>query len=260
MGEQPGAGPAAVDGQARHRRLRHRLAAAAGEGRADVADHLESAGDVVQRLGDILAHLAHRPAAGRTDARRRVHHVGARQMLRQPTATAPALHLRRHSRRFVWAFARRLVFFQFFQRQLELADHLPELLRGSAEGLRNRAICSFSVSISSALATRPARAAASSAAWAAISARSASGSSGRRAPSIGIACHSIPRGHNILNHQPAYVGRSVRRGALQSIPSSNIDSCAGLSVTAPSRACGQMNLPRSSRLANRQRPRPNTAP
>src|SRR5512144_1564196 len=56
-------------------------------------------------------------------------------MLRQPTATAPALHLRRHSRRFVWAFARRLVFFQFFQRQLELADHLPELLRGSAEGL-----------------------------------------------------------------------------------------------------------------------------
>ena len=135
MGEQPGAGPAAVDGQARHRRLRHRLAAAAGEGRADVADHLESAGDVVQRLGDVLAHLAHRPAAGRTDARRRVHHVGARQMLRQPTATAPALHLRRHSRRFVWAFARRLVFFQFFQRQLELADHVPELLRGSAEGL-----------------------------------------------------------------------------------------------------------------------------
>jgi hypothetical protein len=38
-------------------------------------------------------------------------------------------------RRFVWAFARRLVFFQFFQRQLELADHAAELLRGPAEAL-----------------------------------------------------------------------------------------------------------------------------
>ena len=58
-------------------------------------------------------------------------------MLRQRPATAPALHLRRRSsgRRFVWAFARRLVFFQFFQRQLELADHAAELLRGPAEAL-----------------------------------------------------------------------------------------------------------------------------
>ena len=138
MTEPPGAGPAAVDGQARHRRLRHRLAAPAGKRRADVADHLEPAGDVVQRLGDVLAHLAHRPAAGRTDARRRVHDIGARQMLRQRTATAPALRLRHHGRRrgslLVWAFARRLCF-QLFQRQLQLADHLPELLRRPAEGL-----------------------------------------------------------------------------------------------------------------------------
>jgi hypothetical protein len=57
-------------------------------------------------------------------------------MLRQPTATAPARLRRRSSgRRFVGAFARRPVFFQFFQRQLELADHAAELLRGSAEGL-----------------------------------------------------------------------------------------------------------------------------
>ena len=37
----------------------------------------------------------------------------------------------------IWGVARsrRLVCFQLFQRQLQLADHLPELLRGPAEGL-----------------------------------------------------------------------------------------------------------------------------
>ena len=141
MTEQPGAGPAAVDRQARHRRLRHRLAAPAGERRADVSDHLEPAGDVVQRLGDVLAHLAHRPAAGRTDARRRVHDVAARQMLRQRPTAAPARRLRsrssgrRRGRLPVWAFARRVVFLQLFQRQLQLADHAAEFLRRPAEGL-----------------------------------------------------------------------------------------------------------------------------
>ncbi len=119
----------------RHQHLRHRLAAADEKAEQHRRPPRNRPGSGPHFFGHVLAHLTHRPAAGRrrrTTARapRR-----ARQMLRNRTATAPALQLRRHSRRFVWAFARRLVFFQFFQRQLKLADHVPELLRGSAEGL-----------------------------------------------------------------------------------------------------------------------------
>jgi hypothetical protein len=45
----------------------------------------------------------------------------------------------------------------------------------------------------------------------------------------------------------------VRIGRLQSIPSSNIESCACVSETVPLVACGQMNRPRSSRFANRHK-------
>jgi hypothetical protein len=40
----------------------------------------------------------------------------------------------------------------------------------------------------------------------------------------------------------------------QSIPSSNIESCACVSDTVPLDACGQMNLPRSNRFAKRPKP------
>src|ERR1035438_10515895 len=40
------------------------------------------------------------------------------------------------------------------------------------------------------------------------------------------------------------------------MPSSNIESCARVRQTVPSVACGQINRPRSRRLANRHRPSP----
>ena len=47
---------------------------------------------------------------------------------------------------------------------------------------------------------------------------------------------------------PASSGRQVRAGIRQSMPSSNIDSCAGVRNTAPSLALGQTKRPFSSRL------------
>jgi hypothetical protein len=57
-------------------------------------------------------------------------------------------------------------------------------------------------------------------------------------------------------HSPAISGRHVRTGIRQSMPSVSIDSCDGVSDTMPSRACGQMKWPRSSRLAYSTRPWP----
>jgi hypothetical protein len=55
---------------------------------------------------------------------------------------------------------------------------------------------------------------------------------------------------------PASAGRAVHTGIRQSIPSSSIDSCAGVSDTEPSRAAGQTKRPRSSRLAYGHSPWP----
>ncbi|GAV37075.1 hypothetical protein ROTAS13_04768 [Roseomonas sp. TAS13] len=49
--------------------------------------------------------------------------------------------------------------------------------------------------------------------------------------------------------QIAACGRAVHAGMRQSIPSSNIDSIAGVIATTPSFACGQTKRPFSSRLA-----------
>ena len=59
MRQKPCTGLATFDGQRRHRRLHHALTAPARERRADVLDHFEVAGNVIQYLGDILTHLAH---------------------------------------------------------------------------------------------------------------------------------------------------------------------------------------------------------
>ncbi len=56
------------------------------------------------------------------------------------------------------------------------------------------------------------------------------------------------------NTHTLMTGSAVRRGALQSIPSSSIESCARLNETVPLAACGHTKRPRSSRLANRHRP------
>src|SRR6202022_3550520 len=54
----------------------------------------------------------------------------------------------------------------------------------------------------------------------------------------------------------AELGRAVRVGGRQSMPSSSIDSCAGLRQMAPLSACGQMKRPFSSRFINRHSPSP----
>src|SRR5436190_7231273 len=51
-------------------------------------------------------------------------------------------------------------------------------------------------------------------------------------------------------------GDAVRTGRRQSMPSNSIDNCARLNETEPDSAFGQMNRPRSRRLAKRQRPSP----
>ncbi len=51
-------------------------------------------------------------------------------------------------------------------------------------------------------------------------------------------------------------GGAFLRGTRHSSPSSSMDSCAGVSVTAPALVTGQVNRPFSSRLANRQKPWP----
>ena len=52
----------------------------------------------------------------------------------------------------------------------------------------------------------------------------------------------------------AICGVQVLSGLRQSMPSMSIESCARVSETVPSFACGQMKRPRSRRLANKHRP------
>jgi hypothetical protein len=59
-----------------------------------------------------------------------------------------------------------------------------------------------------------------------------------------------------LAHYTIACGCQVRSGRRQSMPSRSIDSCARVSDTVPVSTFGQMKRPRSSRLANRQRPSP----
>jgi hypothetical protein len=63
------------------------------------------------------------------------------------------------------------------------------------------------------------------------------------------------RGISLVN-QTAISGVQVLSGLRQSMPSRSIESCARVRHTVPSVACGQMNRPRSRRLANRHRPSP----
>jgi hypothetical protein len=93
--EQPGAWPAALDRQRRHRHLHHALADPAGKRRPDVPNDLEAAGDVIQHLADILADLAHRAAACGAGAIRGVDDLAARQVLGQRAPTRRPLSRRR---------------------------------------------------------------------------------------------------------------------------------------------------------------------
>ena len=81
VGDEAGPGLAALDRQARRRRLHRGVAVAAGVAGPDVADDAERRRHVLQHLGDVLAALAERAAAAiRADRRRLVAHLLARQM------------------------------------------------------------------------------------------------------------------------------------------------------------------------------------
>ena len=64
----------------------------------------------------------------------------------------------------------------------------------------------------------------------------------------------IDQNHQYLLAYPTLRGRHVFCGIRQSIPSSSIDNCAGVTLTLPSFAAGQTNRPFSRRLLNRQAP------
>lgn len=139
------------------------------------------------------------------------------------------------------------------------SDDCPNCIR------RSFARCAFSFSIMSRWAALRARAAISSA-WsvATSSGRSAealamifrdyreAGGQAIESWSILTADHSPESARSPSLHR-ARLGRSVRIGARQSIPSSSMESCAGVNRTTPSAVTGQMKRLRSSRLANRQK-------
>ena len=60
----------------------------------------------------------------------------------------------------------------------------------------------------------------------------------------------------VSSPHPAVRGRHVRCGARQSIPSSSMESCAGVTLIFPSAGEGQTKRPRSSRFENRHPPWP----
>ena len=79
LGQKVGPGAAAGDRMERRRCLTDRFAAAAGDLLADVLDDEPARRQALERLGDLLAQLAHRPAAAGTGGGRRVDDAGARQ-------------------------------------------------------------------------------------------------------------------------------------------------------------------------------------
>ena len=54
--------------------------------------------------------------------------------------------------------------------------------------------------------------------------------------------------------QPASEGVQLRSGRRQSMPSSSIESCAGVRLTVPAPVIGHTNRPRSMRFENRHNP------
>src|SRR5215472_17682437 len=126
MGQEPGAGATTGNRVIWRRRLGDRLAGPASEFRAPMADHLEAARHIVERLGDVLADLAERAAAARTGARRRVNHLLPRQMPGQWPARRflrfdRRLDQRRH-RRWPGRQSLGLVGLYALDRQLELGN------------------------------------------------------------------------------------------------------------------------------------------
>ena len=129
--EQRRSGASARDRMRGRRRLRNRLAGAAGELLAHVLDHLPLARHDFQRLGHVLAQLAQHAAAARAGRRRGIDDALARQVLRQRAARRllplEAAHLNSVGARYLrhdlgrrFGFGRGL--FQVGKLQFELLD------------------------------------------------------------------------------------------------------------------------------------------
>ena len=137
VSQQPGAGPAAGNRMVGGWRGDNDVAGPARQLLTDVPDHLEPAGHVIERLGDVLADAAQRTAAARTDARGGVRHVLAREMIRQ-CAPGRLLPLggafdRVGNNRRGGGEPLGLVLFECLDSQLELLDLARQLLRGATE-------------------------------------------------------------------------------------------------------------------------------
>ena len=251
VGEQARRGAAAADRQAWCRGLGHGLAAAAGELRPHVADDAKRPRHVVQHLGHVLAQVAESAAAGSAGLRLGTvpHHL-ARQRLRQraPSRLA-ALRPGGGVRGIVgWRRSGHLRL-QLLERQFELLGLGRQALRRAAEldapqpgqlqpePLDQRAL------IGQRRGLRPTR-------WRAARRRRRAGRRDR-GPRRHDPCRRrvVPNESPASRCYPAISGRQLRAGMRQSMPSSSIESCAGVSETTPSLACGQMKCPRSSRLA-----------
>ena len=117
---------------------------------------------------------------------------------------------------------------------------------------RSRSFCASSASRSPAAASRSATAPSRSLSTANSAARKIAGSSGSAAMSSAAAMPNRCPARRVAPSRkcyPATCGRAVQAGIRQSIPSSSIASCAGVSDTAPSLVFGHTKRPRSSCLA-----------
>jgi hypothetical protein len=133
VGDEAGTGLAALDRQARRRRLHRGIAGFAGVAGPDMADHPERGGHVLQHLADVLAALAQLAAAAvRADRFGLVAHLLARQVRRRRLARGTRGGLRRLSGE---TCRRRLGQgrLAIFERELQLLDRPVELLGRGAE-------------------------------------------------------------------------------------------------------------------------------
>jgi hypothetical protein len=121
------------------RRLGDRVAAPAGVFRADMADHPEPAGDIVEDFGDVFAKPGHVAAASRTGAGPVVHRFVHDRMARQVIRQGLALWLVCFPDRKRLVFGRGLADLfgfaglQLLEPQFELVDLPGQSLRRAAE-------------------------------------------------------------------------------------------------------------------------------
>jgi hypothetical protein len=143
MGEQVGTGAPTRYRQGSSRRLADRIAAATGQLWPDMAHDTETARDILQHLGHILAQLAHGAAAGGTTIGigRRMHRLVARQVIGQRQALGLAGRWRSifRWRRFAEdACGMGMFGFEILQRQFQLIRRLRDPLGRLTDFIRRK--------------------------------------------------------------------------------------------------------------------------